>query len=455
MSAEKAPRWVLTALVMASAGVLVGIEIATHNFEFRGPTANLLSELIFAPKRGPVLWAGLALSMVGLVPRERLICLGTAAVTDLAFFVGRMSEGGRPTFGNGALLVLVGLGLWAGGRWDGERRINTLKGVGLGLVLIMATKLSDAWLHLTAITQPTVLDEYVQTADHALGDPAWWVGRLVEATGSVGYQVLEFVYIQLPIGAIVVALYQLRKGWPGHHLVRTFLAIGMIGPIFYVLFPVVGPVFAFSGVSGGWAVADVWPSISYLDLTPAPIAFDNVTPRNCMPSLHTAWAVAIFVHSRQGPRWLRAFGTFWMICTLTATLGFGYHYGVDLIAGVVFSLTIESALRDPERGWGWFRSRLVLGGSLVMAGLLLSFRYLSVPLATVPEVAGPILLVVLAGVIAAFYATFFARPGTALAAWGQRNAQHAASANSWAHERLTPTDATGPRSDGSRRSQAP
>ncbi len=439
----------LIALVFVSAGVLVGIEVAAHNFGFRGPTVNLLSELAFAPKRGPVLWAGLALAMVGLMPRERLICLSTAVAVDLAFFLGRMSEGGRLTFGNGALVVLLGLGLWVSFRWERDRRIDALKGVTLGLVLIMATKMSDAWLHLTAVTQPTVLDEYVQTADHSLGDPAWWVGRLVDASGFLGHRVLETVYIELPIGAIIIALYQLRKGWPSHHLVRTFLAIGMIGPIFYMLFPVVGPVFAFGGAGKSWAVADVWPSIGSLDLTPGAIAFDNFTPRNCMPSLHTAWAVAIFVHSRQGPRWLRVFGTFWMVCTLTATLGFGYHYGVDLIAGVVFSLTIESALRGPERGWGWFRWRLIISGSLVMAGLLLSFRYLSVPLATVPEVSGPLLLVVLAGVVTAFYATFFARPGTAMAAWGQRDAQPATTVNAWAHERLTPTDAGWPAGEAS------
>ena len=79
-------------------------------------------------------------------------------------------------------------------------------------------------------------------------------------------------------------------------------------------------------------------------------------------------------------------GTFWLVCTLTATLGFGYHYGVDLVAGAVLCLTIESALRDPERGWGWFRVRLVGGGALVLAGLLFSYRYLAVPMADYPGV---------------------------------------------------------------------
>ncbi len=412
-------RWVFPLAVLLGLAVVVGLEIAAHHYGLRGPTFNLARELVAAPKRGPVLWAGLALAMVGLTPRERLTAGAIAAAIDLAFFLGRLPGGGRATFGNGALIVLVGLAVWAAAGWREQPRPEALKGVGLGLILILATKISDTWLHITALARPEVLDEYVQTADHSLGNPSWWMGRLVETSGLMGHRILETVYIQLPLGAIIVALYQLRKGWPSHHLVRTFLVIGMIGPAFYLLFPVVGPVYAFGASGHGFAVSHVWPTFGNMDLSPAALAFDDFTPRNCMPSLHTAWAVAIFVHSRQGPFWLRAFGTFWLVCTLVATLGFGYHYGVDLLAGVVFALTIESALRDPERGWGWFRWRLVLGGSFVLAALLVSYRYLAVPLAEVPEVSGPLLLATTGGVIAAFYATFFARPGSAVAAWGR------------------------------------
>ncbi len=98
-------------------------------------------------------------------------------------------------------------------------------------------------------------------------------------------------------------------------------------------------------------MANLWPDTPPPITDPQPMPFDEITPRNCMPSLHTAWATAIFVHSRRGPRVLRFAGTFWLIATLTATLGFGYHYGVDLVAGVVFTLTIEAALRAQARGW--------------------------------------------------------------------------------------------------------
>lgn len=151
-----------------------------------------------------------------------------------------------------------------------------------------------------------VLDQYVATADHALGNPSWVVGRIVEATGSIGAHVLDWVYIQLAVAAVVVALYQLRRvsverRFPRHHLVRTFLVIGLLGPGIYMIYPVVGPIFAYGADGAQWAVADLWPNTPPPIGIPQPMPFDEFTPRNCMPSLHTAWATAIFIHSRKGP----------------------------------------------------------------------------------------------------------------------------------------------------------
>lgn len=217
-----------------------------------------------------------------------------------------------------------------------------------------------------------MLDQYVATADHALGNPSWLVGRIVTATGPIGFNFLDIVYGQLAVAAVIVALYQLRnvaveRRFPGHHLVRTFLVIGLLGPAIYMIFPVVGPIFAYGTGAGHWAtvslwsetppseqwaVANLWPGTLPPINTPHHMPFDEITPRNCMPSLHTAWATAIFIHSRTGPRLLRFAGTFWLIATLCATLGFGYHYGADLIAacGVYAHDRGSSALARPRLG---------------------------------------------------------------------------------------------------------
>jgi hypothetical protein len=280
---------------------------------------------------------------------------------------------------------------------------------------VAGRKAGDTWLLITSKSRPSVLDQYVATADRALGDPSWLAGRIVRATGPVGAHVLDLVYGQLAVAAVVVTAYQLRnvateRRFPSHHLVRTFLVIGLLGPAIYMIFPVVGPVFAYGpGASGTgglhWAVADLWPDTPPPIHAPHPMPYDEITPRNCMPSLHTAWATAIFVHSRKGPRLLRFAGAFWLVATLGATLGFGYHYGADLVAGVVFALTIEAALRSVERGWDRSGIQLVAYGTTVFAALLLSYRYLPVEMARYPWVFGPLLILAMTSVVRGYIRT--------------------------------------------------
>ncbi|WP_186001229.1 phosphatase PAP2 family protein [Streptomyces sp. IB201691-2A2] len=404
-------------------GFLIALEIAARHYGQPGPITNQAREVIFAPKSGFLLYAGMALMMVVLTWRQRFIAAGAAIGIDIAFAVVRWAVDARVTdghpFGNGALWVMLGYAVIAVTRRTGRERVLLLKGVGLGLLLVAGRKTGDIWLLITSRTRPGVLDQYVATADHALGNPSWLMGRIVTATGPIGSNLLNIVYSQLAVAAVVVALYQLRnvaaeRRFPRHHLVRTFLVIGLLGPATYMIFPVVGPVFAYgtglehwSSVglwpegppSGRWAVADLWPRTLPPISTPHPMPFDEVTPRNCMPSLHTAWAVAIFIHSRKGPRTLRFAGTFWLLATLGATLGFGYHYGVDLIVGVVFTLTVEAALRSYDRGWDRAGVRLVAYGTTVFAALLVSYRYLPLEMARHPWLYGPLLILTMISVI--------------------------------------------------------
>ncbi|MEU6186139.1 DUF5933 domain-containing protein [Nocardia sp. NPDC047038] len=387
---------------------------------FEGPLESLGRDYIGTPKSMSVPWAGLVLALVGISARRRLVAVGVAAAIDVAWAGVRLLAGEPFAIGNGPVIVLTGLALVAWLRWSGTERRDALHAAALGALLVLATKVGDVWLHVTVIGRPTVLDEYVILADHALGDPSWVLGRAVDTLGPVVYAVLHWVYIELPVAAIVVAVWQLRRvvssgRWPSHYLVRTFLVLGLIGPLVYVLFPVVGPMFAYGPDGNGLQLGNYWPGVvPPIDRNPLPLPFDAAVPRNCMPSMHTAWALSVFLHTRRdgdgepAPRWLRWGGAFWLLATLTATLGFGYHYGVDLVAGAVLCLTVESALRAPERGWGWFRIRLVGAGAVVLATLLLSYRYLAVPMAEYPVLAGTVVLGLLAGLAAAFHATWFA-----------------------------------------------
>ncbi|MEV6399811.1 phosphatase PAP2 family protein [Streptomyces sp. NPDC051907] len=389
---------------MIALGFLIALEIAARRYGVPGPITTQTREVIFAPQSGTVLYASMTLMLVVLPWRQRFIAFGAAAAIDLVFWAVRWAVDAEMMYGNGALLVTLACGVIALTRRTGPERVLLLKGVGLALLLVAGRKTGYTWLLITSQTRPTVLDQYVATADHALGNPSWVVGRIVEATGSVGHHVLDWVYVQLAVAAVVVTLYQLRnvaveRRFPSHHLVRTFLVIGLLGPAFYMLYPVVGPIFAYGADGGQWAVANLWPDTPTPVDTPRSMPFDDFTPRNCMPSLHTAWATAIFIHSRGGPRLLRLGATFWLIATLGATLGFGYHYGADIIAGVVFTLTIEAALRSQARGWDRSGIQLAAYGAVVFVAFLTSYRYLSLELAAYPWLFGPLLVLAMCSVI--------------------------------------------------------
>lgn len=414
------PRLLLPAALVAALALLVVAQLWSSAHGVIGPWRSLLDDYLANPQSPATSWAALLLACVGVPARFRVISLAAAVAADLLVLGLQALCGWNVAVGTGPTLVLTALTV-AVCRWRGEQRRTALHAIGLGALLIMASKVADTWLVVTVVAGPRVLDQYVALADRALGEPSWLVGRLLDVLGRVPSDILHAVYINLPVAAVVIAIWQLRHvtagPWPRHNLVRTFLALGLVGPIVYVLFPVVGPVFAFGSLGHGLQIGD-WPHhFPAVIHTPHAMSFDTFTPRNCMPSMHSAWALALFIHSRSGSRWLRWAGTFWLICTLLATLGFGYHYGSDLAAGMVLCMTVESALRDPDRGWGLPRVRVVALGTAVFAGLLLSYRFLPVTMATHPVPAGIAVVGSVCAVAVVFYGTWFAARGGRLARW--------------------------------------
>ncbi|BDU06223.1 phosphatase PAP2 family protein [Nocardia cyriacigeorgica] len=399
--------------IAAAVLVLVAGQLIAVHINALGPLTSLFRDYAGTPKSATTPWAGFLLALIGVTTRVRVSALAAAVAIDLVFVAIRAFDGRPFTVGNGPTIVLTALAVIAWMRWSGARRETALRTIALGALLILATKVGEIWLDITAWACPQVLDPYVEVADRALGNPSWLVGQALELAGPIPTGVVRWVYFELPVAAIVVAVWQLRGVttgvWPQHHLVRTFLAIGLIGPIFYVIFPVVGPVLAYGPQGHGMEIADVWPNIiPALPISIESMPFDGITPRNCMPSLHTAWALALFIHSRRGPTWLRWGGTFWLVCTLTATLGLGAHYGLDLVAGAAFCLTIESVLRDPGRGWDRARIRVVAMGIATFAAVLLCVRYLAMPMATHPVPFGIAVLGMLTALCVVFYRTWFA-----------------------------------------------
>jgi threonine/homoserine/homoserine lactone efflux protein len=75
------------------------------------------------------------------------------------------------------------------------------------------------------------------------------------------------------------------------------------------------------------------------------------------------------------------------------------------VAGVVFTVTIEAALRSLERGWDRSGIQLVTCGVAVFVALLLSYRYLPMEMAERPWLFGPLLILAMASVIYGYVRT--------------------------------------------------
>jgi hypothetical protein len=65
-------------------------------------------------------------------------------------------------------------------------------------------------------------------------------------------------------------------------------------------------------------------------------------PRNCMPSLHTAWALIIWFNARALPTVWRRAARLFAALTIWAAMGLEEHWFMDLVVGVPFAVGIQS-----------------------------------------------------------------------------------------------------------------
>jgi hypothetical protein len=201
------------------------------------------------------------------------------------------------------------------------------------LVLPLFVATTSVALDFTATLHPLTYDGVCLWLDSLLGQPSYVVGRWFGAFPPLG-QLCATIYGELPlVCALVFVLERRRLGrWPTE-IWAEFVAIGVFGYAIYHLFPVAGPRFAFPGWPGRV------PAMTLERLTVVPV------PRNCMPSLHTAWILLAALHTRHQPLWVKVGAAICVMGTLLATLGLGLHYAVDLIAAVPFLVAVLSLTR--------------------------------------------------------------------------------------------------------------
>jgi hypothetical protein len=173
---------------------------------------------------------------------------------------------------------------------------------------------------------PHVYDSQVASLDAALGvQPSFMIGEIF-VRHPIVTSICEYCYAAVVFPAALVAAMEARIGRRmGLGALPTFLVIAGVGFPIYHLLPVVGPAPHFGSAF------------------PFPTASAHLpAPRNCMPSLHTAWVLMAFLTTRDMPWQIRAVTAFAAAGTMITTLGAGEHYLTDLVVACPFVLLIRA-----------------------------------------------------------------------------------------------------------------
>jgi hypothetical protein len=255
--------------------------------------------------------------------------------------------------GLGSLAVLAARAWRSRSEPESQRAVLLLMaGTTLPLFVIASRPL----LVLSATANPETLDLLAFAFDRSLGlDPSATAARFVLNSPLIRELALA-TYAALPLVVAVAFALQLRQRDRRPDSLMVFMAIALIGFPIYFLYPVAGPVFAF-----GALFPDHLPAL--------PVAVDVLpwAPRNGMPSLHFAWALALCFHARNaGFRARLGYGAFlWL--TALAILGLGEHYLIDLVVALPLVL-VALALCAPASTI--YRRRALAAGIVMLAAWL-------------------------------------------------------------------------------------
>jgi hypothetical protein len=175
------------------------------------------------------------------------------------------------------------------------------------------------------------LDYYLYAFDGSLGfQPGFLGGQLLARVGWLRWLTAAAYVNLLPAICFVYLMHRDRSAKEAERFLRFQILLGLVGYAFYVIFPAVGTAVMFSGRFP----ADP-PPISSVSVAQT---WGPVEPRNCMPSLHTAWSMALLWACPRG-RLLRVALRAYVPLVLLYALSCG-HYLVDMIAALPFTLAV-------------------------------------------------------------------------------------------------------------------
>jgi hypothetical protein len=277
-------------------------------------------------------------------PRRLLLYVATVAEAPTILHEGFGIRALYP-FGLGLAVASVGFRAFLAVTSRSDERRHHAEALFDSLVPPYFGFVSPVFLACTGVFLPRVADLQMQNASGVLGAlPPVLVGRFF-AAAPVLKGLCAIVYATLPVGIAVVHAIRLKRDADAPpRMFNAFVLIALFGYPLYFVLPMVGP-------REAWAALDahaVFPPAHIPAVSDAWIPVEWQVPRNCVPSLHTAWGLSIFLACRGASRRLFFFGLAWFACTELATLGLGEHWLVDIVVAFPFTFAVD-ALSMPEK----------------------------------------------------------------------------------------------------------
>ena len=374
-------RILLVMLLAAEAVALTGIMPAPHSLwlaEFgiaNIGTYALFVVVLYAFSRPPPAEAGKA-------------AVAGAALAALALYLEFRRVPVRPVwdwifvasagFGAAALATLVVR--WRRGTGDPRLTRDLLAASGIAP---LADPTVSAYLHLTEALHPVTFDLGAYQFDAMLGfQPSATLALIAQSVPWL-MTLLGTAYHFQPYG--ISMLYAMQRVAPRSQpfSIIAFQAVSALlsALVLYHLYPVAGPAYAF-----GAAFPAALPAGPELDAVRSLVTRGA---RNGVPSMHFAWALALWLSSRAlGVPWVRAVFAAWLGLTVLSTLALGEHYLVDLVVAVplVIGVLALCALDLPWRGP---RARAVWVGMGLTVAWIALLRFGAGILAAAPLLAWP------------------------------------------------------------------